>query len=95
MPAPMQELQIRLMHNDPALPELRLAYSHVGDFGATAIGRALTTNSVLQKLTLASAQIGRLGIEELCKGVAHNKGIQGLGHPRAASLRLFACSACP
>lgn len=74
----LSELEMRLKINDPSLSELRLAYNNVGDFGASAIGRALTNNSVLQKLSLASAQIGQLGIEELCKGVAHNRRVQGV-----------------
>ena len=85
----IDELVLRLMHNDPSLSELRLAYNYIGDAGATGVGKALMSNAVLQKLSLASAHIGRLGIEELCKGVAHNRGVQGLGRRLTALSLLF------
>ena len=69
---------LQVAHNDPTLIELRLAYNFVGDQGCAALGKAISTNFVLQKLSLANAQIGPHGIEELCKSVAHNRTLQGL-----------------
>jgi len=74
----IESVVMRLTHNDPQLTELRLAYNYVGDEGATAVGKSLTVNSVLEKLSMASSRIGARGAEELCKGVAHNRGIKGL-----------------
>lgn len=79
--ADIQSVILRLTHNDPLLTELRLAYNYVGDQGATAVGKSLTANSVLEKLSLASSHVGARGAEELCKGVAHNRGIKGLSWP--------------
>ena len=78
MAAGFDTVVLQVMHNDPGVGELRLAYNFVGDAGSTALGKALTTNSVLQKLSLANSQIEPKGAEELCKGVAHNRGLQVL-----------------
>ena len=58
----IDELVLRLMHNDPSLSELRLAYNYIGDAGATGVGKALMSNAVLQKL--ASAHVS----DPLCAG---------------------------